>query len=63
MKRKRNICENCKTGKEALELDNGFPMCPYITNWKNNKCSFYFPLEPENNGFLNKILTKLEFKF
>ena len=56
MKTKRNICENCRTGRDAYKLDSRLPMCPYISNWKNNQCSFYDPIEPEKDGLLNKIL-------
>lgn len=61
MKTKKKICENCRTGREAFELDSQLPMCPYITTWKNNKCSFYEPIEPEVDGLLNKISKILKF--
>ena len=55
MLKKRSICENCKTGRDAYELDSSLPMCPYIINWENNKCSFYEPIEELENGLLEKI--------
>lgn len=59
MRLKRNICENCRTGREAYELDSNFPMCPYIASWENNKCNFYKPINAEEESIFIKILKKL----
>lgn len=50
---KIKICENCIVGREAYELDKSTEVCPYIRNWKNNKCSFYKPIGNKNKDFSN----------
>ena len=50
---KIKICENCIVGWEAYELDISTEVCPYIRNWKNNKCSFYKPIGNKNKDFSN----------
>ena len=42
---KKQICPNCKTGKESYELDQHSESCPYIGCWKNDECRFYVPLD------------------
>ena len=36
---KKQICPRCKTGKDSYELDKRSEACPYISCWKNGKCS------------------------
>ena len=55
----KQICSNCKTGKESYELDNYSETCPYIGCWENGKCHFYVPLD---NPSKNKIFKGLKNK-
>ncbi len=56
---KKQICPRCKTGKDSYELDKRSEACPYISCWKNGKCSFYEPLEmPLKTGISIKTVTK-----
>ena len=42
---KKQICPNCKVGKESYDLDKHSDACPYIECCKDGKCNFYVPLD------------------
>lgn len=42
---KKQICHNCKTGKETYNLDRHSVFCSHIVCVKNGKCSFYKPIK------------------
>ena len=58
---KKNLCTNCKTGKNSYLLDQNEPMCPYINCLKGKKCPFYLPLpkEKKEKKVNNKIPKEL----
>lgn len=55
---KKNLCPNCKTGKDSYELDRHSEVCPYIScyNCKKKECRFYVPLETDKKSLFSKIL-------
>lgn len=36
--KKEQLCPNCLTGKEALQLDPKEPLCPYLYLYKDGEC-------------------------
>lgn len=58
----KSLCSKCKVGKETYAMDEHSEVCPYISGWKDNKCSFYVPLdtverEKQNSGNADKEKT------
>ncbi len=52
---KKQLCPNCRTGKESYELDQHSESCPYIGYLKEGKCSFFVPFEgPQNRNIQEK---------
>ena len=45
MFKEKQICSNCKTGKESYELDTHSENCPYMMCWSNGRCDYYKPLK------------------
>jgi hypothetical protein len=37
----QNICPNCKTGADALALDNKEPICPFIHLHNGQSCVMF----------------------
>jgi hypothetical protein len=37
----QNICPNCKTGADALALDNKEPICPFIYLHNGQSCVMF----------------------
>lgn len=46
---KKQLCPNCRTGKESYELDKHSESCPYIGYLKEGTCSFFVPFEEHPN--------------
>ena len=47
---KKQVCSECKTGRDSYLLDEHSDSCPYIGCWKDGICQFYLPLEKYRNG-------------
>ena len=43
------ICTKCKTGADALKLDERESMCPYLFCHNGKSCTMFVPLEKADN--------------
>lgn len=44
-KNNKQLCPNCKTGKDMYLLDNRSPFCPYISCHNGEWCAKFRPLK------------------
>ena len=59
---KKQLCPNCKTGKESYELDQHSESCPYIGYLKEGTCSFFESLEnTSKKGIFSDLKNKQSF--
>ena len=59
MFKRKQLCPNCKTGKEAMTIDPRVPQCPYIQFHNGKRCKLYVRLnDPPLLAFLKKIIAK-----
>ena len=40
----KQLCPRCRIGKESYSLDNHSLICPYISCYKNGKCTAFKPV-------------------
>ena len=50
-KNNKQLCPNCKTGKDMYLLDNRSPFCPYISCHNGEWCAKFRPLKENSENY------------